>query len=107
MSREKALKRINEYLAKQQPQKVELGIIDDYDKWRKRASNMKNEAFDLLQKTETAFKSAVNLFETAQSVAEEGVKGAKKLGIDETPFTKRVNDAKENVKKFSKYINLK
>jgi len=32
MSREKALKRINEYLAKQQPHRVELGIIDEISK---------------------------------------------------------------------------
>ena len=29
MSREKALKRINEYLAKQEPKKVELALVDD------------------------------------------------------------------------------
>lgn len=32
MSREKALKRINEYLAKQEPKKVELALVDDIKK---------------------------------------------------------------------------
>lgn len=32
MSKEKALKLINEYLAKQEPQKVELSLIDDVKK---------------------------------------------------------------------------
>ncbi len=40
MSREKALKRINEYLAKQQPQKVELALIDNV---KKKASNLEKE----------------------------------------------------------------
>ena len=43
MSREKALKRINEYLAKQQPQKVDLSAFE----------NEKNKIFEAKQKEES------------------------------------------------------
>ncbi len=68
MSREKALKRINEYLAKQQPQKVELALIDDI---KKMTSNLEKE-----------WKEALNT----------AVDGAKQLNNKINAKAKGVND---------------
>ena len=44
-NKEKALKLINEYLAKQEPQKIELALIDDIEKILDKANwNMKEAA---------------------------------------------------------------
>jgi seryl-tRNA synthetase len=50
MSREKALKRINEYLAKQEPQKVELGLVDDLRKYPRGYTKYESEGDGLVKK---------------------------------------------------------
>jgi len=87
-------------------QRVDLSIMDDYFNWKERAGNMKNDGFDLLEEAEKAFTVAVSFYETAQSVAEDGLEAAKDLGIDIMPYENKVNEAKENAEKFSKYTNL-
>ena len=53
MSKEKALKLINEYLAKQEPQKVELSLIDDFEK-------LFNKSLKKLMKTEPEYGEILN-----------------------------------------------
>ena len=86
--------------------KVDLSIMDDYFNWKERAGNMKNDGFDLLEEAEKAFIVGVSIYETGQSVAEDGLEAAKDLGIDIMPYENKVNEAKENAEKFSKYTNL-
>jgi seryl-tRNA synthetase len=50
MSREKALKRINEYLAKQEPKKVELGLVDDLRKYPRGYTKYESEGDGLVKK---------------------------------------------------------
>lgn len=88
-------------------EKVELGLVDDFDKWRKRANDVKQEAFSLLEKTETAFKAVVQNYGVALDAAEKAENAAKDLGINAQPFSKKVEDMKVNVKEFSKYTKLK
>ena len=88
-------------------EKIELGLVDDFDKWRKRANDVKQEAFSLLEKTETAFKAVVQNYGVALDAAEKAEKAAKDLGINAQPFSKKVEDMKVNVKEFSKYTKLK
>ncbi len=50
MSKEKALKIINEYLAKQEPKKVELSITDDLRKYPRGFSKYESEGSGLVKK---------------------------------------------------------
>ena len=68
MSREKALKLINEYLAKQEPQKVELSLLNDFEKQFEKS--LKN-----LMKTEPEYGEILNkarrLYKEIQSVDDD------------------------------------
>lgn len=65
MSKEKALKLINEYLAKQEPKKIELSLIDDFQK-------QFNKSLKNLMKTEPEYGEILNksrrLYKEIQSV---------------------------------------
>ncbi len=60
MSREKALKLINEYLAKQEPKKIELSLIDDFqkqfDKSLKNLMKTEPEYGEILDKSRRLYK---------------------------------------------------
>jgi len=68
MSREKALKRINEYLAKQQPQKVELALVQDIIKDAEIAKGK--------------LKALINVAARRQRDYNEVLKIASKVGVD-------------------------
>jgi len=87
--------------------KVELGLIDDINKYNKRANTIKTEAFDLLEKTQIAFKQVIQNYGLVVDVAEKGEKLAKELGIDSKDISNKLISAKENIGKFKKYTNLK
>jgi hypothetical protein len=113
MSKEKALKRINEYLAKQEPQKVELGLVDDLEK----KESLIKEASGIRDQFLTDFNSAKRQLRALESVSKEikiylklvdKIKQSfKELGIDvpkkvftiESNFNQAVKDA-ERYKKF-------
>jgi shikimate 5-dehydrogenase len=84
MSKEKALKLINEYLAKQEPQKVELSKVDDVEK-------LLNEAKNKFKKADTLKYELRSLISDAMIRADFNVKGqatkliqqAKELGADD------------------------
>ena len=83
MSKEKALKLINEYLAKQQPEKVELSKVDDVEK-------LLNEAKNKFKKADTLKKELRGVISDAMIIADFNIKGqatkliqqAKELGAD-------------------------
>jgi hypothetical protein len=112
MSREKALKRINEYLAKQ-PQKVELGLVDDLEK----KESLIKEASDITDQFLTDFNSARRQLRALESVNKEikiylklvdKIKQSfKELGIDvpKKVFTieNNFNQAIKNAERFKKF----
>ena len=53
MSKEKALKRINEYLAKQEPEKIELGILSQIE-------SQTGKADSLLKSSKNAARKSIN-----------------------------------------------
>jgi hypothetical protein len=65
MSKEKALKRINEYLTKQKPEKIELSLMNDFKKQFEKSSKS-------LMKTEPEYGEILNksrrLYKEMQSV---------------------------------------
>ena len=103
MSREKALKRINEYLAKQQPQKVKLAAIDDLKelitdakriislqedgvKWGNKAEREYKEVKKVINDAEGitrgAIRQAGNLKKESDKIFNKVEVGAKELGLD-------------------------
>ena len=88
-NREKALERINEYLAKQEPQKVELALVDDFEKLFDSATKnlMKTEPQygEILDKSRRLYKEIqkvdedINLAISSFNILE---RKAKEIGLD-------------------------
>jgi len=90
MSREKALKRINEYLAKQEPQKVELGLLQDLDKRKQKFIQKNKEIAKLIQSVEKIkakfkgeFKDLSNEFKDLRNEYNSLLKKANEIGADD------------------------
>ena len=89
MSREKALKRINEYLAKQEPKKVELALIDDIKKktsklekeWKEALNIAVDGAKELNNKINAKAKGVNTILFDLISEVDEAEKKLKDLGI--------------------------
>jgi predicted methyltransferase len=85
---------------------VHLSLMDDINENYKRIYALRDEAFNLVKQAEDKFKSIVDRAGLMESIAEKGIQMTKELGIDPKEFIQRKNDAQENSKKFSKYLNL-
>jgi hypothetical protein len=89
MSREKALKLINEYLAKQEPQKVELGFIDDIKKitsnlegdWKNALNIAVNGAKELENKVMAEIKPLNQQLQALKQGIDKSEQLLKELGI--------------------------
>lgn len=89
MSREKALKLINEYLAKQEPQKVELGFIDDVKKitsnlegdWKNALNIAVNGAKELENKVMAEIKPLNQQLQSLKQGIDKSEQLLKELGI--------------------------
>lgn len=89
MSREKALKLINEYLAKQEPQKVELGFIDDVKKitsnlegdWKNALNIAVNGAKELENKVMSEIKPLNQQLQALKQGIDKSEQLLKELGI--------------------------
>ncbi len=89
MSREKALKLINEYLAKQEPQKVELGFIDDVKKitsnlegdWKNALNIAVNGAKELENKVMAEIKPLNQQLQALKQGIDKSEQLLKELGI--------------------------
>ena len=124
MSKEKALKRINEYLAKQEPQKVELGIIDEISKQLieseqilKKIQSEKNDFSELNKIYKKAESSMSRLLKTYSDNKRKSssffkemnknfnllIKAAKEIGLDITslPAYKDYLQIRKNIDKAS------
>lgn len=90
MSREKALKRINEYLAKQQPQKVELALDTELKNIEQKAQSIFNngrrdaeqEVLNGAAKMEQAKKTLQKLQKDIDNAYADGKRKAKDIGVD-------------------------
>jgi len=90
MSKEKALKRINEYLAKQQPEKVELALDTELKNIEQKAQSIFNDGRrDALQevgngavKMEDAKKKLQKLQKEIDNAYADGKRKAKDIGVD-------------------------
>jgi len=90
MSREKALKRINEYLAKQEPQKVELALDTELKNIEQKAQSIFNdgrrdaeqEVLNGAGKMEQAKKSLQKLQKDIDNAYADGKRKAKDIGVD-------------------------
>ena len=99
MSKEKALKLINEYLAKQEvkkeklsSEKVELGIFDDIEKLKDKALTSSKRAEKSVLNALSDFADSTSALEQAIKITENGKQKAKELGADE--LVKRADDIK-------------
>ena len=89
MSREKALKLINEYLAKQEPQKVELSKYDftefqkQFDKaFSKYRTDYKKGINQAKQSADLYFKNLSDILQDADKLADEFGNKAEELGLE-------------------------
>ena len=90
MSREKALERINEYLAKQEPQKVELALDTELKNIEQKAQSIFNdgrrdaeqEVLNGAGKMEQAKKSLQKLQKDIDNAYADGKRKAKDIGVD-------------------------
>jgi vacuolar-type H+-ATPase subunit H len=90
MSKEKALKLINEYLAKQEPQKVELSLDTELKNIEQKAQSIFNdgrrdaeqEVLNGAAKMEQAKKSLQKLQKDIDNAYADGKRKAKDIGVD-------------------------
>ncbi len=82
MSRKKPLERINEYLAKQQPQKVELALVDDIETLFDDVMKQNNKIESLAKELRSvAVKTSVKI-EKMRKLRSQVEAKAKELGVD-------------------------
>ena len=89
-NREKALKLINEYLAKQEPQKVELALVDDLRKAENKIKQLSKEANGdglsqvrkAVLKADRSFMDLLRATDDAIELADKFISAAKELGVD-------------------------
>tara|TARA_R100001460_G_scaffold77005_1_gene117964 strand:+ start:304 stop:678 length:375 start_codon:yes stop_codon:yes gene_type:complete len=116
MSREKALKRINEYLAKQEPQKVELALVDDAKKVVSEYNSIdENNAFGFVVKAEMEYKDVLNKYEQllkeVERITPRLEKAIQEIGINRNNFgvlddlDSRKSDIKERISVIKRNIN--
>ena len=116
MSREKALKLINEYLAKQEPKKVELSLVDDLRKAENKIKQLSKEANGdglsqvrkAVLKADRSFMDLLRATDDAIELADKFISAAKELGVDskeaqgiKTLATSLQNDAEFWVKELN------
>ena len=90
MSKEKALKRINEYLAKQEPEKVELALDTELKNIEQKAQSIFNDGRrDALQEVENGARKMQDAKKKLQKLQKEidnayadGKRKAKDIGVD-------------------------
>jgi len=112
MSREKALKRINEYLAKQEPQKVELALTDDLKKLNTTYYRNTDTANSILKgllsearKVEAKIDEAIKSANKMDSLTAKVEKTANDLGVNPNNI-KELQDAKTAIKDASGYKQI-
>jgi len=107
MSREKALKRINEYLAKQEPKKVELALIDDIEKILDKANAERRRLQKQALKIADAFNELQTDYTRAFMKSKEAENKAKELGAEDLRklFGNRGDEAKDYQNEVGKAAN--
>ena len=85
---------------------IKLSLLDDINENYKRLQTLQAEAYKLVKEAEDKYKSIVDRSGLMESIAEKGIQMCKELGVNPKEFILRKNDAQENQKIFSKYLNL-
>tara|TARA_R100001440_G_scaffold74412_1_gene99897 strand:- start:88 stop:462 length:375 start_codon:yes stop_codon:yes gene_type:complete len=111
-NREKALKLINEYLAKQEPQKVELALTDDLKKLNTTYYRNTDTANSILKgllsearKVEAKIDEAIKSANKMDSLTAKVEKTANDLGVNPNNI-KELQDAKRAIKDASEYKQI-
>ena len=115
-NKEKALKLINEYLAKQEPQKVELALVDDAKKVVSEYSSIdEDNAFGFVVKAEMEYKDVLNKYEQllkeVERITPRLEKAIQEIGINRNNFgvlddlDSRKSDIKERISVIKRNIN--
>jgi len=111
-NREKALERINEYLAKQEPQKVELALTDDLKKLNTTYYRNTDTANSILKgllsearKVEAKIDEAIKSANKMDSLTAKVEKTANDLGVNPNNI-KELQDAKRAIKDASEYKQI-
>lgn len=113
MSKEKALKLINEYLAKQEvkkeklsSEKLELSLVDDL---KKEYGSLQTLGLDSdLISFENKYEKKIPQYKSLKSKFDDAFQKAKELGVDKLAAeAKQFSDAcDESIKKIQKKVNL-
>ena len=106
MSREKALKRINEYLAKQKPQKVELALVDDVRAEMAQANKGAMKGIDMIEAAkrplENSLRDNKELFKKLQRTKKSAIElGASDIIKELQKYERQVE---ENIKSIDKIL---
>ena len=94
------LERIQLQFADKKNVSVYLGVLDDADKYFKRAISISEEGFKLAEKAKVAFKGANHDFELSINVLEKGLQQAKELGASD--LEKKILNDLNRAKLYSK-----
>ena len=89
--------------AKLSTQKVELGLVEDFEKIYQKAINEEESIavgiIDALGKAENKYKSLINDFERAVKIGDNAEASAKELGVDlPNVFQNKVETARRSIK---------
>ena len=85
-------------------EKVELGLIDDYNSLIDKANNARKSAATALSKLEKDWSNAINILQEASLEGEKIEKAAKDLGIN-TPVDTKKSKSKTETMAESRFCN--
>ena len=111
MSKEKALKLINEYFAKQEPHKVELALVDDIETLFDDVIKQNNKIESLAKELRSiSIKTAVKIEEMLKIRTQVEAK-AKELGVDPdtilaTAMFSRTNNIMKKIEKIKQVTKI-
>ncbi len=91
-------------------QKVELGIVDDFEKEFEKANkediSIGNTLISALSKAESKYKGQINQYEKAIKIGDKAIETAKDLGVDLPNTVKnKILSSKEGIKEARTLIN--
>jgi predicted RNA-binding protein with EMAP domain len=79
MSKEKALKLINEYLAKQEPKKIELNMVKSVESNSKKSESLYTQGVKKIFSAISEIQSAIQTLEKSKDIANKSLNEGKEL----------------------------
>tara|TARA_Y100001938_G_scaffold100026_1_gene136744 strand:- start:202 stop:549 length:348 start_codon:yes stop_codon:yes gene_type:complete len=102
------LLKLQEVFAKAKGERVELGLIDDFEKQFEKAlkDNTAEKLIDNLRKAEVGFEKVIKEFDKAKKLGINLIKSAKDLGIDlPKAVTNKIDSSQTEISENQKYIS--